>query len=141
MKQIFDDFLGLETNGIITAILSKVGADNLIRVLQDKWNNQFTKQEMVTALTAANTKLDEYAERIYRDKICPLVFYIGSTGLLPDEMDALSATADELAAKYGNLQFSRDEQEGTFFEVGNSIISVYAKNEYYSIKPAVGVED
>lgn len=141
MKPIFDDFLGLEDNGIITAILSTVGADNLVRVLQDKWNNQFTKEEMVTALTAANIKLDEYAERIYRDKICPLVFYIGSTGLLPDEMDASSVTADELAAKYGNLQFSRDEQEGTFFEVGNSIISVYAKNEYYSIKPAVGVED
>lgn len=142
MKPIFDDFIGLENNGIVEAILAKVGADNLVRVLQDKWNNKFvSKQEMVTALTGANIKLEEYAERIYRDKICPLVFYIGSTGLLPDEMNAKAATADELATKYNSLQFSRDEQEGTFFEVGNSIISVYAKNEYYTTKSVVGVED
>lgn len=140
MKPIFDDFLGIEVSGIVAAILSKVGADNLVRLLQDKWDNKpVSKQEMVTALTVANSKLEEYAEIIYRDKICPLVFYVGSTGLLPDEMNAKAVNADELAGKYSNLQFSKDEQEGTFFEVGNSIISVYAKNEYYSTKPAVGV--
>lgn len=142
MKPIFDEFLGLENNGRVESTLLKVGATDLLRVLQDKWNQKpVSKQEMVTALTAANTKLEEYAERIYRDKICPLVFYIGSTGILPDEMDAKAATAEELAAKYSDLQFSADEREGTFFEVGDSIISVYAKTEYYSTEPAVGVED
>jgi Mg-chelatase subunit ChlD len=142
MKPIFDNFLGLENNGVVTAILGRVGADNLVRVLQDKWDGKsVSKEEMVTALTAADRKLEAYVERIYRDKICPLVFYIGSTGLLPDEMQAKASTADELAAKYPNLQFSKDEQEGTFFEVGESILSVYAKTEYYTKKVAVGVEE
>lgn len=142
MKPIFDDFLGLEKNGIVEAILTKVGADVSMRVLQDKWNGKaVSKEEMVAALTAANTKLEEYVERIYRDKICPLVFYIGSTGLLPDEMKAKAVTSEELAAKYPNLQFSNDEQEGTFFEVGECIISVYAKTEYYTTKVVVGVEE
>jgi Mg-chelatase subunit ChlD len=137
MKLIFDDFLGLEDNQIVAAILSKVGADSLIRVL----HNPVSKEETITAFTAANKKLEKYAEKIYCDKISPLVFYIGSTGLLPDEMSAKAMTAEELASLYPNLQFSAYEQEGTFFEVGESIISVYAQTEYYSKKITVGVEE
>ncbi|MBD2609219.1 VWA domain-containing protein [Scytonema hofmannii FACHB-248] len=137
MKLIFDDFLGLENNQIVAAILSKVGADSLVRVLY----NPVSKEEMIAALTAANKKLEKYAEKIYREKISPLVFYIGSTGLLPDEMSAKAMTAEELALLYPNLQFSKDEQEGTFFQIGESIISVYTKTEYYSKKLVVGVEE
>ena len=142
MKPIFDDFLGLEDNGSVATILQKVGANSLARLLQDKRTSKtVSKEEMVAALTAASIKLEDYIETVYRDNISPLVFYIGSTGLLPDEMDVKAMTADEIAAKYPNLQFSGDEEEGTFFEVANSIISVYAKPEYYSKKVAVAVED
>lgn len=141
MKPIFDDFIGIEDNGIVAAILSKVGADSLLRVLQDMWNSKFVSREkLVAALVAAKDKLEQYAESIYREKICPLVFYIGSTGLLPDEIEAIAQTSEEINSKYGNLQFSKDEQEGMFFEVGDSIISVYAKNEYYSKKQSVSLD-
>lgn len=71
MKPIFDDFIGIEKNGIIAAILSKVGADSPLRVLQDKWNSKISREELVTALVTAQDRLDQYAERIYREKICP----------------------------------------------------------------------
>ncbi|MBN4006527.1 hypothetical protein [Nostoc sp. LPT] len=142
MKPIFDNFLGLEQNGIVGGILKKVAADSLAQLLQDKQNGkQIGKEEMVAALTVANNKLEEYAENIYQDKISPLVFYIGSTGLLPDEIEAKAMTADEAAAKYPNLQFSKDEQEGTFFAVGDSIIGIYAKTEYYSKLISVGINN
>lgn len=138
MKPIFDDFLGLEQNGIVGGILKKVSADSLAHLLQDKQaGKQISKEEMIAALTAANTKLEQYAEKIYQDKISPLVFYIGCTGVLPDKMEAKPMTTEEAAAKYPNLQFSKDEQEGTFFAVGDSIISIYAKTEYYSKKVAI----
>ena len=60
------------------------------------------------------------------------MFYVGATGLLPDEIDAKAQTADALAAKYPDLAFSKDEKEGNFFEIGDAILSVYAKSEYYS---------
>lgn len=133
MKRIFDDFLGIEDNGSVAAILLKVGADSLMRLLQAKWKGEnVSREDFVAALKAANEKLEDYAEKVYRQKISPLVFYIGSTGQLPDEMDSVAQTADAIAAKYGDLQFSKDEQAGVFFEVGDTIISVYAKNEYYS---------
>lgn len=134
MKLIFDDFLGLANNGIVTAILSKVGADSLLRLLQAKWKGEEVKrEEFVVALASGNERLEAYAEKLYSEKVSPLVFYIGSTGLIPDEMETKAATADEIGAKYGNLQFSKDEQEGMFFEVGDCIISVYAKNEYFTV--------
>ena len=141
MKPIFNDFIGIEKNGIVAAILSKVGADSLLHVLQDKWNSKtVSREEFVTALVTAKDNLEQYAERIYREKICPLVFYIGSTGLLPDEMESIAQTAEEIGSKYVNLQFSKDEQEGMFFEVGDSIISVYAKNKYYSKNELISLD-
>ncbi|BAY76034.1 hypothetical protein NIES25_24830 [Nostoc linckia NIES-25] len=137
MKPIFDDFLGLEQNGVVASILKKVGAESLAQLLQDKQGGkQINKEEMVAALTAANTKLEEYADKIYQDKISPLVFYIGCTGVLPEKMSAKAMTAQEAAAKYPNLQFSKNEQQGSFFAVGDSIISIYTKTEYYTKKPA-----
>ena len=142
MKPIFDDFLGLEQNGIVVGIIKKVSADSLAQLLENKQiGKQISKEEMVAALTAANTKLEQYVEKIYRDQISPLVFYIGCTGLLPDKMEAKAMTAEEVAAKYPNLQFSKDEQEGTFFAVGDSIISIYAKTEYYSKLISVGIDN
>ncbi|MBD2514886.1 hypothetical protein H6G93_07660 [Nostoc sp. FACHB-973] len=138
MKPIFDDFLGLEQNGVVLDILTKVGVDSLAQLLQDKQaGKQINKEEMVTALTVANAKLEQYAEKIYQDKISPLVFYIGCTGVLPEEMQAKAMTAQEAATKYPNLQFSKNEQQGTFFAVCDSIISIYAKTEYYSKNLAI----
>ncbi|MEH2454977.1 hypothetical protein [Nostoc sp.] len=142
MKPIFDDFLGLEQNGIVVGILTKVGADSLAQLLEDKQTGkQISKEEMVAALTAANTKLEQYVEKIYRDQISPLVFYIGCTGLLPKQMEAKAMTAEEAATKYPDLQFSKNEQEGTFFAVGDSIISIYAKTEYYSKLISVDIDN
>ncbi|MEB3180996.1 MAG: hypothetical protein VKL59_18480 [Nostocaceae cyanobacterium] len=142
IQPIFDDFIGLADNGKVTAILTKVRADILLSVLQDVWGGKaVSKDEMVTALTLAYRKIAEYMERIYQDKISPLVFYIGATGLLPDEMDAQAFSGDELLMKYPKLLVSKYEREGRFLEVGDTIISVYAKLEYYSTKPLVGVSN
>jgi hypothetical protein len=141
MKPIFDDFIGLDDTRTVKAILTKVGANSLVQLLLDKKSGKhISKDEMVAALTAANTKLEQYAEKIYQDKIYPLVFYIGCTGMLPDEMLAPAMSAEELAAKYPNLQFSKNEQQGRFFEVGDSIISIYGKTEYYSKGLVTNVE-
>ncbi|MBE9213593.1 hypothetical protein IQ247_13105 [Plectonema cf. radiosum LEGE 06105] len=136
MKPIFDDFLGIQHNGKVASILAKVEEVN------NKEYSHITitklgKQERITALTAAKIKLDEYLENIYRDKISPLVFYVGCTGLLPDGMEGKAMNAIQLAEKYPNLHFSKDEEKGLFFEVGESIIGVYEKLEYYSRKELV----
>ncbi|WP_353932160.1 vWA domain-containing protein [Okeanomitos corallinicola TIOX110] len=136
MKGIFDDFLGIETTRKVAEILNLVGAGSLALLLQAKHaGTPVDKQEIINAMTTAKEKLDSYTEQVYREKISPLVFYIGATGLLPDEMNAQAMTADELGSKYPHLQFAKSEQEGTFFVVGDTVISVYAETEYYSKTP------
>jgi Mg-chelatase subunit ChlD len=133
MRRVFDDFLGLTSNGVVSGILKRVGVTDLLKVLQEKHKGKkVSRADYVAALSDARRKLDAYAEDIYQEKVSPLVFYIGSTGVLPDEMDTKALTAEQLTAKYPDLALSKDEQEGMFFEIGETILSVYAKNEYFS---------
>ncbi len=116
MRRIFDDFLGLASTGVVRGIFQRVDAADLIRLLQEKHKGQHvSRSDYVAVLSDARRKLDAYAENIYQEKVSPLVFYIGSTGVLPDEMDAKARTAEQLTAKYPDLVLSKDEREGTFF--------------------------
>ena len=133
MKRIFDDFLGLAKNGSVRAILERVGAETLVDELEAWRAGKSSKSAFVTAMTEAKYRLESYSDQLFEEKISPLVFYIGSTGLLPDEIDAKAQTAEALATKYPNLAFSKDEQEGMYFEVGGAILGVFSKKEYFSV--------
>ncbi|MFM9160459.1 MAG: hypothetical protein ACKOPK_21735, partial [Dolichospermum sp.] len=133
MKPIFDDFLGIKINGRVGEILNQIGDDSLAFLLYGKHDGLFVnKENLITAMTTAYKKLVAAIEQTYQQNISPLVFYIGVTGHLPNNITAKAMTAEELAAKYPHLQFSKHEQKGTFYEVGNTIISIYPQTEYYS---------
>lgn len=135
MKPIFDDFLGININGKVGEILNQVGEHSLPLLLYAQHGGKsVNKEDLITAMTTAYQKLAADVEQIYQGNISPMVFYIGTTGLLPNKISAKAINADELAAKYPHLQLSKHEQAGTFFEVGNTIISVYPQAEYYSQK-------
>lgn len=133
MKALFDDFLGLVPKGASVKVLESVGADKLAAIVKDRAKGkQPARKAFVEALADARKKLDSRSDELFTKKLSPLVFYVGSTGLLPDELDAKAQSADALAQKYPDLAFSKDEKEGMFFEVGDTILSVYAKTEYFS---------
>jgi hypothetical protein len=114
-------------------VLEEVGADKLAAIVKDRAKGkQPGRRAFVEALTDAKKKLEARSEEVFTKKLSPLVFYVGATGLLPDEIDAKAQSADALAQKYPELAFSKDEKEGTFFELGDTILSVYAKTEYFS---------
>jgi hypothetical protein len=133
MQRLYDDYLGIDYNGSVAAVLAKVGADGLRRLLLERRNGGTVgRDEMVEAIRPALTRLKDYSERLYREKVSPLVFYVGTTGLLPDGLNAKAETAEELRDRHPHLHLTADEREGTFFEVGDTVLSVYAVNEYYS---------
>ncbi len=137
-RQLFDDFLGVEANGAAVAVLERAGAKELAAIVQARGKGkQPAKAAFVKALAAAGKALDRAADVLFNEKVSPLVFYIGSTGALPDEIDVKAQTAEQITAKYPELSPSKDEQEGLFFEVGQAILTVYAKTEYFSRDKAV----
>jgi hypothetical protein len=124
---------GLRPSGQAVKVLEAVGADKLAAIVKDRAKGkQPDRKAFVEALADARKKLDARSDAVFAEKLSALVFYVGATGLLPDEVEAKAQSADALAAKYPDLAFSKDEKEGTFFEVGDAILSVYAKTEYYS---------
>jgi Mg-chelatase subunit ChlD len=133
MKQLFDDFLGLAPNGSAVAVLERVGAKDLAKIVKARAKGAKPERSAyVAALTAAQKALDRAADQVFDEKVSPLVFYVGSTGTLPDEIESKAMTAEEISTKYPDLALSKDEQDGLFFEVGKAIITVYAKREYFS---------
>ena len=77
-------------------------------------------------------QLEDHMEKTYRDNIMPFVFFVGATGLLPDCFDVKGMSADELEAQITGLKLGKDMKEGTFFMLGDMVVSVYARNEYFS---------
>jgi hypothetical protein len=139
MRHLFDDFLGLAANGSAVKVLEGVaGAGELAKIVKGRAKGQQPKRDdFVKALTEASKGLNAAMDRVYAEKISPLVFYIGATGALPDEIDVKAKTADEMEAKYPELAMSKDEREGMFYEIGDTILTVYASVEYFSREKTV----
>jgi len=112
-KPVFDDFLGLKSNGSVNRILTAAGSnDTLATLLKDG----------AAGVLRAKKLVDDYIEDLYQESIIPLVFFVASTGLLPDSVNATAMTADQIAAKYPDLKLGKDEKEGTFFELKAGVI-------------------
>ena len=138
-KEYFDEFLGLRATGKAVGVLHAVGATALAKIVEGRLKGkQPERAALVAALADAKPKLDARQDELFRDRLSALVFYIGSTGLLPDELDAPALSADQIAAKYPDLGVGKDERDGTFFEFGGTILAVYAKAEDYTPKKPGG---
>ncbi|MCU0705784.1 MAG: VWA domain-containing protein [Fimbriiglobus sp.] len=137
MKDYFDEFLGLKPTGKTVAVLETVGAKDLAKIVQARLRGDTPDAKaFVAALTDAREKLETEQERLFRNRLQSLVFYIGSTGLLPEEIDVKAQTADQISNKYPDLTLSKDEREGTFFEIGDVLLTVYATTEDFSRETA-----
>jgi hypothetical protein len=133
MKGLFDDFLGVAPNGESVKILESVGAKELAKIVAERGKGrQPARAAFVSALTAAEKALNRAADELFEERVAPLVFYVGSTGALPDEIESKALTADQLTEKYPEVALSKDEQDGLFFEVGDTILTVFAKREYFT---------
>ena len=64
--------------------------------------------------------------------MCPVAFFVGASGLMPEEFGAKAHTADQIEELYPDLKIGKNEKEGTFFVVGDSIITVFTSSVYFS---------
>ena len=116
MMPVLERFLGLISGGI-----------------QDGVTITSDMADIARAKVAADAQLE-----VLRTQIRPLVFAVGATGLIPDSWGDLPAmTGEQIQAKYPKLFLAKKQKDGTFFEVGATILAVYQSNAYYST--ALGV--
>lgn len=137
MYPIFLEFLGLAQTGAIAPILAEAGLDaDAQAAFMAAVSGTGSKDTQVEVLTDARKAVDAAIDRIFRDSVSSMVFYIGATGLVPDEFNARALTAEQVKEKYPRLVISKAESEGTFYVVGTVanpvVLCVYVKAENFS---------
>lgn len=125
---IYSALLGLGPIDPVVAALGAPLANEVLAALHAP-----TADAVVLATTEVRGKVDAVVEGIY-DLIRPLAFYVGAAGLVPDELGAVSYTAEDFAKVYPDAKLSKDEkEEGTFHPLPNgTVLTVFVKGEYYS---------
>ena len=132
MKPIYEDFLALDENGSVRDILDGAGVGELSATIRQWAQKKCSMDEAVEAFTVARRAVDCRMEQVFTEKIRPLVFFIGSTGLLPDEFDCKALPADALEERHPLIKLAKAEKDGTFFQIGDTILSVYVQGEHFS---------
>lgn len=133
MYPIFLDFLGLAPTGAVSQVLLSAGLDaDFCTKFQAAAAGTTSKDTAVEVFTDARKALDAAIEKVFVDSVSPMVFYVGATGLVPDEFGALALTAEQIKQKHPSLSIGKSETDGTFYEVGSSILCVSCKAELFS---------
>ena len=83
-------------------------------------------------LKQLGTKIGDRIETLYRANVVPLVFFVGSTGLLPDSIQVKAETAEEIKGRYNGIKLGKGAKSATFFDVDGTLLAIYAENVYYS---------
>lgn len=143
MKPMFEEFLGLKQNGSIRSLLAELGLSRMEPDVLPAVYGQVSSDLCVEFLTDLSKKLDAAIEKLYTDRVSPFVFYVGSTGLIPDEFQAKGQTAEQIKVKYPDLSVGgKDAADATFYEVGmGTIVSVFSKQEFFSTGKSGPVSD
>lgn len=137
-KPIFEDFLGLKATNAVRDILKLAGAsDESVTAFYDAAAGKVSADKAVEVFADTRRAVDAAIEAEYAS-VSPVVFFIGATGLLPDEFGGPKAlSADDAKAAYPDLSIGKAESDGTFYDVGGVILSVYPKAEYFSTRGPV----
>ena len=130
---IFESFLGYNDPGLVSMILKDAGADeDVIEEFAKACRRELDKEDAVDAFADALSILKKAEDSVFNSNISPLAFYVGTTGLIPDEFEAVAMDATELVKKFPTIKLKKPEKEATFFSVGGALISIYVKSVPFS---------
>lgn len=118
MKPIFDSFLGLDTHAAVNAVFMDFGLDTP----NGLW--AVDRADRIEAYIDAADRLDQVVDDFYADVISPVVFYIGSTGLIPDDFGVKPESADAIKVSCPNLSVGKALADAMFYRVGNTLLTV-----------------
>ena len=135
-KQIFDFMLGVsqvDTQGVVP-LLREAGVDTLADVLS---NPPASRSEHIgqikKGLVEVGQKLNRYSHKLYSEKLFPLTMFVGATGMIPDDWDAVPKTAEELKQSWPEAKIGKAEADGIFYQDDETVLGVYTEKRYVSV--------
>ena len=76
-------------------------------------------------------------EALYAEKIRPMAFQIGATGLVPEGWDVTVVDAEGLKAKFPEIDIEKKQTDGTFLVSGDVVVGIFSEVAYYSTAKGV----
>lgn len=127
---LYEGLLGVGSTSALVSTLRDAGVND-VEFLEALTLN---RDKMVDVVTAASKSVAAAIEDIWAE-FSPLAFYIGASGLVPDNLGAVAFDADAFATTYPEAKLNKAEkEEGVFYVLPNgAVITVYMKGEYFSI--------
>ncbi|TXH40513.1 MAG: hypothetical protein E6Q97_39475 [Desulfurellales bacterium] len=120
-------------SGVVNDMLHEAG----MRVRDvDKWRKAMSSDKPDDRAAALRSALDLVEEHLAATwaELRPLVFYVGASGLVPDELGAVALDAAALAQRFPDVSLGKAEKEGTFFVLpGDVVLSVYTVQAHYTV--------
>ena len=132
-KAIYDEVLGFSEPDFLREIGALIDVPELITL---KRRRSIVPKELREIIERAGKAVAAKEKILWAQLVSPVVFHIGSTGILPEGMNSVALSAEELMAKYPDLKLSKAEKEGTFFDVNGVILSVFAEKAYFTVDRA-----
>lgn len=125
---IYEGVLGLGEGKEAKALLKSVGCTD-----PDRFLNGLRGENAKESVKVACHFVEKAIESIY-EKIRPLAFYVGATGLVPDTLGAKSFTSEEFSTAHPEAKLSKAEkEEGNFFVLPDqTVLTVFVKAEHFS---------
>ena len=127
MKEVYDDLFGLVDTGKLVKMVGQDVANVLYGVFR-----KHDRVDLGEKLGAAFKEVSQTLEAMYVTGVSPVVFYIGSTGLIPDDLKCELLTAEEFTQRYPDAGVGKPEAEGTFAVMPDGQVwTIYQKGEYF----------
>jgi hypothetical protein len=128
---IYEGVLGTGATAEVERVLKLAGHEDPKGFLKSLSGDH---EAAVASVTDALRLVDGMIESFY-DRIRPLAFYIGATGLVPDSLNAKASAAEAFATQFPEAKLSKAEKEdGTFFTLPNGlVVTVFVKGEYFTV--------
>jgi len=129
---IYEGILGTGATTEVERVLKLAGHEDPKGFLKSLKGSDH--EAVVASVADALRLVDGMIESFY-DRIRPLAFYIGATGLVPDSLNAKAFTSEAFATQYTDAKLSKAEKEdGTFFVLPNGlVVTVFVKAEYFTV--------
>lgn len=138
---IYEGFLGLGDDSYLHNAFMQAKLDyDARKEISAALKGGLDRDECVEVFKMALREVDKAIDTIYKSAICPLAFYVGATGLVPDSFGASAMTADKLVEKHPATKLAKAEKEGTFYELpGGLILGVFVKGEHFTTERGLQV--
>lgn len=132
-KPWLDQLLGFANTGPWKDLLEQadVDGDDIERFLG--WKNITNRDDQTELFIGIRKKLERFQDLLFAQVMAPTVMYMGSTGFLPDGIQAKAMTPEQVTDKY-KVKLGKDESQATYYllEDGKRLLSVMPEVAWFT---------